>query len=46
VPVPLSEVKPGKNTISLYELITGLDNTVDFSNISLILQGAGGVVQP
>jgi hypothetical protein len=46
VPVPLSEVRPGVNTLSLYEPITGLDNTIDFSNISLILQGAGGVVRP
>ena len=44
VPVPLSEVVPGVNTFGL-----SMSNPwaeIDFSNISLILQGAGGVVPP
>jgi hypothetical protein len=43
LPVPLSEVVPGKNQISL-SFPDGASG--DVANVDLILQGAGGVVQP
>jgi hypothetical protein len=43
LPVPLSEIVPGKNTIAI-SYAGGASG--DLANVDLILQGAGGTVQP
>lgn len=43
VPVPLADLVPGDNTLTFYG---GSSYTEGVYNVDLILQGAGGVVQP
>jgi hypothetical protein len=43
VPVPLSELQAGNNTV---EMTTSDSNGVAIANVDLILQGAGGIVPP
>jgi hypothetical protein len=44
LPVPLADIVPGPNTVTLSRSDTG--NGVDVANMDLILQGAGGIVAP
>jgi hypothetical protein len=43
ISVPLSDLQPGNNTV---DFTTGDSGGVDIANIDLILQGAGGIVDP